>query len=315
MIFEGDRGVISAIKEKKRLMEAGVEHGHIKPLLVIDGGLMKGAYGVGAALAIEELGLTDAFDNVVGISSGAPTAAYFVSGDVSSGSSVIWKYCCSKEFLNMWRFWNQVDTDYFMSALKDSTKYGLQTDKILSARPKLHIGVANFETGKPSLFQPTTESGLFNSIQASILMPNVSNDIVHIDDIRYVDGGFTNPHVLTCVLDQIEVTHMLMITNQNHIDQLIPDLPWLERFLNHTLFRRRMPKLLRFAAHERWRTRTVAIEKIKKNTSIACALVWGNRSIKSMERDADKVQRVVEASRKWWMELLIDETVKDTQNP
>jgi len=225
MIFEGDRGVISAIKEKKRLMEAGEEHGHIKPLLVIDGGLMKGAYGVGGALALQEFGLTEAFDNVVGISSGAPTAAYFVADDVSSGSSIIWEYCCSKKFLNMWRFWNQVDTDYFMSALKDSTKYRLQTDKILRARPKLHIGVANFQTGKPSLLQPATEPGLFDSIQASILMPNVSNDIVHINDIRYVDGGFTNPHVLTCVLGHMEVTHMLMITNQDHIDQLIPNLP------------------------------------------------------------------------------------------
>jgi len=45
MIFEGDKGVIDAIKEKKRLMEAGEAHGHIRPLLIIGGGLMRGVFG------------------------------------------------------------------------------------------------------------------------------------------------------------------------------------------------------------------------------------------------------------------------------
>ena len=304
MIFEGDKNVIDAIKEKKRLIGGGELHGHIKPLLLIDGGLMKGVYGVGGALALEELGLADSFDDVVGISSGAPTAAYFVSGAVKSGSSVIWKYCCNRKFLNMWRFWNQVDTDYFISAIRDSNDYALSTEEILNARSKLHIGVADFETGKPELFAPTNETDVFNTIQASILMPNVSNDIVHINAIRYVDGGFTNPHILMKVLEKIEATHILMITNQDHVDQLVPDLPFAERFLNHTLFRRRMPKLLRFAAHERWRTRLEAIDYLRENSSISCAMVWGDRSIKSMERDATKVQEVIEASRLWWHKLL-----------
>ncbi len=306
MIFEGDTGVIAAIKEKKRLMDAGEEHEHIKPVLVIDGGLMKGAYGVGGALALEELGYTKVFDAVVGISSGAPSAAYFTIGEVHLGASVLWDRCCSRKFLNMWRFWNQVNTDYFMSALRQEGGSGLKAKQVLEARTKLYFGVANFKTGEPKLIQPKTTQELFTALQASILMPNVSKDIVHLDNIRYVDGGFTRPHVLELVFEEMEVTHLLMITNQDHIDDIIPNLPILERFLNHTLFRWRMPKLLRFAAHERWKERMKAVGRMRENTSVAHALVWGNRSIRSMERDKKKVKSVVERSKQWWHELLSD---------
>jgi len=307
MIFEGDKSVIDAIKEKKRLMDAGEEHDHIKPLLFVDGGLMKGAYGVGGELALEELGYTDVFDNIVGISSGAPSAAYFVSGTVGLGASLIWEECCDKKFLNVWRFWNQVNTDYFISALRKGGKKALDSDKVFSARTTLHIGVANFKNGEPKLIQPKTSDELYKSIQASILMPNVSNDKVHFDDIRYVDGGFTKPHVLELVFENIEATHILVMTNQNHLDQFVPSLPWLERFLNHTLFRLRMPKALRFAAHERWRERVKAIEKMKKNHMVPSALVWGDRSIRSMEQDPEVVKRVIEKSRLWWHDLFVNE--------
>ena len=87
MIFEGDSSVIEAIKEKKRLRDSGQPHAHIKPMLFIDGGLMKGAYGVGAGLAMEELGYFDVFTSAVGVSSGAPSAAYFIAGDTKRGAS------------------------------------------------------------------------------------------------------------------------------------------------------------------------------------------------------------------------------------
>ena len=304
MIFEGDKGVIGAIKEKKRLMDAGLSHEHIKPVLIIDGGLMKGAYGVGGALALEELGYTEVFDNVVGISSGAPSAAYFTIGEVNVGSAVLWERCCSKKFLNMWRFWNQVNTDYFMSALREEGGSGLKAQKVLEARTKIYFGVANFQTGEPKLIHPTSTGELFTALQASILMPNVSKDIIHLDNIRYADGGFTKPHVLELVRSEMDFTHLLMITNQDHIEEIIPNLPLLERFLNHTLFRWRMPHALRFAAHERWKERMKAVARMKEQTDVSCALVWGDRSIRSMERDQQVVKEVVEKSRLWWRKLL-----------
>tara|TARA_B100000508_G_C11464958_1_gene281244 strand:- start:5644 stop:6552 length:909 start_codon:yes stop_codon:yes gene_type:complete len=301
MIFEGEMSVIEAIKEKKRLMDSAQPHGYIRPLLVIDGGLMKGAYSVGTGMALEDLGYTDVFSNIVGVSSGAPMAAYFVSKQVKECASTLWEEFASRKFINMWRIWNQVNTFYGAAVLRGVTGKGIDTDKVFSSKTNIYIGVANFKTGEPKLLQPKTGEELLQSIQASILMPNVSNDIVHFDDIRYADGGFTKPHILRLAVDEIDATHVLILTNQ---DQTVSTIPLFERFLNHTLFRWRMPPALRFAAHERRKERHKVLADMEKNYDKPYALVWGNHSIKSMERDPKRVREVVEASEKWWLDLL-----------
>ncbi|MCB9815715.1 patatin-like phospholipase family protein [Candidatus Nomurabacteria bacterium] len=301
MIFEGEHSVIEAIKEKKRLKDEGLEHDHIKPMLFIDGGLMKGAYGVGAGLALEELGYGDIFTSLVGVSSGAPSAAYFVSKETRVGASLMWEECCSRKFINVWRIWNQVDTFFLSAVLRGVTGKGINTQKVFSSPTEVYIAVANFETGEPELLKPKNDEELFTAIQASILMPNVSSDKVKFNDIRYVDGGFTRPHSLMKAIDVIDATHILFITNQ---DKTITTLPKLERFLNHTIFRHRMPKLLRFAAHERKRERIKAIEYMDKHHPIPHALIWGDHSIRSMERDKVKVTEAIEKSRQWWLKLM-----------
>ncbi len=301
MIFEGSQAVIEAIKEKQRLQAEGKSSDHIRPMLFVDGGLMKGSYGVGAALALEELGYKDVFSNVVGVSSGAPTAAYFLAGEMEIGAGLVWDECCTKKLINVWRFWNQVNTAYFSQVIRGETGRGLNAEAALEGKASLYMAVSNFKTGEPRLIKPETEEELYSSIQASILMPNVSTDIVEFDDIRYVDGGFTRPHALRKAAEEISATHILVITNQ---DQSVTKIPRLERWLNNTLYRKRMPKPLRFAAHERKQERMKAIEYINEELNIPCALVWGDHSIRSMERDSQVVRKVVEKSRLWWRELL-----------
>ncbi|MDA8596854.1 hypothetical protein N9L26_00785 [Candidatus Pacebacteria bacterium] len=301
MIFEGDHGVIEALHEKKRLRATGRDHEHIKPLLIIDGGLMKGAYGVGAAIALEDAGLIDSFVNVVGISSGAPTAAYLLGKNTHEGSRVLIEDCTSKEFLNVWRFWQQVNTRYVIDILSTDPPRGIDDDAVFKSAITLHIGVADFLTGKPKLIVPQTEIELFQAIHASILMPNISTEVVTLKDIRYVDGGFTRPHIMDSALKEIAATHVLVITNQ---DQSVTTIPRLERLLNHTIYRWRMPGPLRFAAHERRRERMKVIAAMKQNSDVPYGLVWGDHSIGSMERNPRTVATVVERSRAWWQELL-----------
>lgn len=301
MILEGDISVIAAIKEKKRLMDEGQPHEHIKPMCFIDGGLMKGAYGAGAVVALEEKGFTKVFDNVVGVSSGAPVAAYFVAGETKVGVNIYYDEACRRKFINPWRFWNQVDTFYFSAVMRGVTGKAIDTEKVLSSNTNLHIAVADFETGRPELLKPKTGEELLTAIQASILMPNVSTDKVKFNDIRYVDGGFTRPHALKKALEEIEATHILVITNQ---DKTVTTIPRLERFLNHTIFRYRMPKPLRFAAHERKRERMRVVEEMENGYHKPYALIWGDHSIKSMERDPKVVESVIERSKEWWLKLI-----------
>ncbi|MFT5037112.1 MAG: putative patatin/cPLA2 family phospholipase [Candidatus Azotimanducaceae bacterium] len=303
MILEGDLHVIDAIKEKKRLQDTGKTHEHIRPLLVIDGGFMKGAYGVGAALALEELNFNRVFSNVVGVSSGAPVAAYFISGEVHKIPNLIDDLFASWKFLNLWRLWNQLDTKYLMQLFKTSEQ-GMSMEKVFNAPVNLYIGVAEFESAKPELLRPSNGPELLDAMNASILMPNISTDKVYIDGVRYVDGGFTHPHILEKVFKEIDATHILIMTNQNQSDAFPTSR--LERFLNNTVYRFRMSKAIRHAIHDRREERKKVYTNMRLHYKNPHAFIWGDNSIDSFDRDNTLVNSVIEKSRLWWHDLLKD---------
>ena len=300
MILEGDNSVIDALKEKKRLMEAKQEHGHIRPLIFVDGGLMKGAYAIGAGLALEELQYNDAISYVVGVSSGAPSAAYFVAKETRLGASLIWEECCDENFINLWRIWNQVHTGHIIRTMRSPSVKAIDTSKVFGSATKLYIAVTDFTTAKTRLINPTSSKELFQALQASILMPNLSSDRVAIDGVLYVDGGFSNPHALHEVVANIDATHLLVMTNQDKDDVSLG----IEKWLNKTVYRLRMPKLLYQAAQNRRVERLQTLEYLAIQYKKPLMLVWGDGSIKSIERDGKKVRAVVEKSRVWWRELL-----------
>ena len=62
---------------RERLEAKGERDGTIA--LVVQGGGMRGVYSMGALAALEEEGLADAFDVVVGSSAGAINGAYLLS--------------------------------------------------------------------------------------------------------------------------------------------------------------------------------------------------------------------------------------------
>lgn len=301
MIFEGDTSVIRAIKEKKSLMEAREPHDHIDLLVITDGGLIKGAYSVGTGLALEELGLNDTFSSIVGISSGAPSVAYFLGGNVSTGASLIYEECCSKDFVHLWKFGNQVDTRYLIEVLKGKTGKPINVERILASRTRLYIGVADFQTARPVLIEPKTEQELLDAIHASILMPNLTAEEVFVNGVQYADGGYTKPHIIAHAVRTIPASHILILTNQNKGEL---QLPLYERFLNATVFRSRMSPALRRAAQDRKRERMLALDEIRTKSNVPIAVVWGDGSLTGMETDSLKIKEVVDRSRLWWTDLL-----------
>lgn len=301
MILEGDKSVIDAIKEKKRLMDAGESHEHINILCIIDGGLMKGAYSAGAGLALEELGYTDVFNTIVGVSSGAPSAAYFVAGQVHKGASLIYEECCDKDFFKLWRFPNQLNVGFLMQALTTGDKK-LDWSSIEQSNTKLFAGVSEFATGKPVLVEASNEEALLSAIEASIAIPTLCNNRVEINGVRYTDGGFTAPHIAEHCLNTIPSTHMIVFTSQ---DKHTPDIPLHEKLLNHTLLRHRYSAALLRAANRRRKERHHLVERILAGEfETPICLVWGNGTINSTDRRSERVKAVVEKSRDWWRELL-----------
>jgi predicted patatin/cPLA2 family phospholipase len=296
MIFEGSHKVIQAIQEKKRLMDAGQPHDHIRPLLYQGGGLMCGAYGVGAALALEDLGYQDCFDYLVGVSSGALITAHFASGTTNQGQRLLPEDCCDSDFINPFRFWNQVDTKKLIQLLKTHPEKGVSPERILAHRSQVYFGVTDYVSAKPRLLEAKKGDYLFQSIHASINMQNVSPYKIVIDGTHYTDGGFASPHVIAHAVTELQPTHALIITNNNREFKKISRF---ERFLNNFVFRLRLNGILARAINGRGIARDEAIARIMEGEA-EVAVVWGDGSIGSTTRDSQKITSVVHASRTWW---------------
>lgn len=294
MIFEGSHSVIQAIKEKKRLMDAGLPHEHIRPLLIQGGGLMRGAYGVGGAIALEEMGLTNCFTSLVGISSGAPTISYFAAGLTQHGLSVLLEDCCDARFINPWRFWKQVDTKHFIDIVRTHPEKRIPVERVLANPAAVYFGVTEYKTAKPRVLKPKNTDYFFKMMHASINMQNVSPCRVIIDGVHYTDGGFSRPHVIVEAVAKLQPTHTLVVTNN---DQDFSPIPPFEQLLNRSVYRLRLNGILARAMNTRREARDAAIASIMPHTT---AVVWGDGSIGGGERNKDKIAGVVEASRAWW---------------
>lgn len=303
MIFEGDRSVIDALKEKKRLIQNGKPHDHIKPLLIIDGGLMKGVYGAGAVLAFDELSYTECFSSVTGISSGAVEGAYLLSGNRAGwiGATLFYEECCTKTFRPRFDMRNVINTMFIERVLRGETGKSLDFDKIFSTKIPLYIGVSDFETATPVLLKPTTQSDLLTAIRASISMPGAVSLPAILNGVRYVDGASTQPHILGHICETLPATHILIITNQ---DKGTKHISWFEHFIHSTLFRGRTNAILRHAANWRREARHAFVEKTLRLQSKPTLFVWGDNSVNSMESNPIQLKETIEKSRRWWLEQL-----------
>lgn len=302
MIYEGQKAVVAAITEKRDLEQAGKPHEHIRPLLIQGGGLMCGAYGVGAAIALEELGYRDAFSYLVGVSSGSPIMAHFAAGTSTSAADILADDCTSKAFLNMWRFWHQVDIEYLVQLAKNHPRHRVDAVEALAHKSELYFGAAIHETAEPRLLRPTDPDSFFDCLRASIHLQNISPQKVFVDGVRYVDGGFASPHVIEHAIDVLQPTHVLLITNNNLETK---SLPLVERFCNQTIFRSRLSSALARVINNRIAIRDQALGKVRASP-IPTGIVWGDGSLGRLERSPEHIRVTVECSRLWWHGLLTD---------
>jgi predicted patatin/cPLA2 family phospholipase len=235
------------------------------------------------------------------VSSGAPSAAYYLGGNIYEGGALIYDECCSKRFLSRWRFWAPVDTNYIVDVLRGVTGKALRPEKIFNSPTKIHIGVSDFKTAKPKLINPKTEEELLESIRASILLPSVSRGKAYLDGRRYFDGGVSYPHIIDEAVTTIDFTHVLIHTSQNYNEEKVSKF---ETLLCSTVFRHRTSKMGRFAFTNRRRARREALNKLLARKDVASLLVWGDGSIGGTERDGVKVKAVVQRSRDWWLQIM-----------
>src|SRR5262245_41451751 len=93
-----------------QLLRARVARGSCAPhedgvtiALAVEGGAMRGVVSAGMVWALEDLGLTGAFDAIYGSSAGSINAAYFLGGQAGLGTRIYYEDINNARFIDLRR--------------------------------------------------------------------------------------------------------------------------------------------------------------------------------------------------------------------
>lgn len=268
----------------------------------------------GAVTALYEDGFGEVFDTIIGISSGAPTAAYFMGGNPRLGTSIYYDECCNGRFLRglSLRSWlqrplktlaNPVGIEYLDKVFRGSTNKPINCEAVFAHCSRLYISVTRQQTADSWMVNACGCDVLHTAINASCAMPGLSSDRFVLLGSEVIDGMVAEPFPGTflAALDP-QPTHTLVMTNRT---KLMPG--WLRRTFEQVLFgglfRWRMePQVRRFVLSREKRFRSLLTDYC--NTLPTVAVIWSDGRVKGMETDKNLLRQVAKDSEQWWHELL-----------
>lgn len=163
--------------------------------LAIEGGGRRGAVSGGMALALHELGLTNAFDAAYGSSAGTLNAMWLLSGRIADGIPTWTDAALADELVSRRRLLARrpmVDVERLVESRYEQLSPGL-FDAVLAAPAELHPLATDVATGAAVDLGATItdERSLRLAIRASSTLPLLAGPPVEIDGHRYLDAGLS----------------------------------------------------------------------------------------------------------------------------
>jgi len=207
-----------------------------KIALVLYGGGMSGVAGAGAMIALQDLGLTHAFDAIYTYSAGFANASYLLGDATRLGTSIYYEDLIGRRFINLWRFWRIMDVRYLVYVMKQIKP--LPVARILQSSTELFIRLWNVGAGRTEYveahdFPPEQYLRL---MAAATSLRHAGIGPTKLRDNHYEDYPFSMdaPEHLSFVLDT-DATDILVIYNRRNqqvdgvkaserLCEVIPDL-------------------------------------------------------------------------------------------
>lgn len=189
--------------------------GH-RVILAVEGGGMRGAVSSGMLLALEQLGLRNSFDTVVGTSAGAIAGAFFATGQGTSGSVLYYTVLNSERFMSRKRLLRDgavMDLDYLIDEALD--RHGFDWQALLDSDIPVWATVTAVDPeNTKNLFEVGgTEDQARRVLAATACLPVIGGSSRFVDDRAYIDGGMTEAVPWASALS-FDATHVLVIRSR-----------------------------------------------------------------------------------------------------
>jgi predicted patatin/cPLA2 family phospholipase len=208
--------------------------------LVIEGGGMRGVISAGALVALERLGLTAAFDAVLGESAGALNACYFLAGEAALGARIYLEDLQSLRFLNPLRRGRILDVDFLVDEVMTRIK-PLTAGRVLRSRSRLLVPLTNTLDGTGRIVDVKADGlPLLPLLKATAAIVPLYNGSVVLEGVPYADGGIACPLPVSAAIER-GCTHVLVLLTRP-VSYVARPYAGLERVLLERCLRRWDPR-------------------------------------------------------------------------
>ncbi len=185
--------------------------------LVIEGGGMRGVVSAGMTAAIEQLGFTDAFDEVHGASAGAFNAAFLLGGQASYLAGLYQHGFGNPRFVSVRRVLrgrSLFNMDYVVNEVW-RTQRPLHTDRILASPIELHCTATDAETAEGvDLTDLRDDAEIRQAMLASARLPWLAGGPVSFRGRLLLDATLAEP--LPVGVPRRTATDMLVLQTRPH---------------------------------------------------------------------------------------------------
>ncbi len=277
--------------------------------LVIEGGGMRGVISGGALLAMEELGLTEAFDEVYAESAGAINGSYFLAGQAALGSRIYFEDIANHRFINPFRVRRILDLDYLVDDVMVRAK-PLDAQRVQRSRSRFLVSLTNAaDGGRKVVDVRNAQEPLLRILKATAAIVPLYNRAVALHDGWYVDGGIADPIPVRNAIAN-GCTHILVLLTRPpaYRDSGFRGPMWLaarlllgkkwNASLVHTLFHEK------FKRYNAARDLAFGYARPERPVSIAVLCPDGDAyGVARLTRDAQRLRNALLASRERTLEL------------
>lgn len=171
----------------------------MRSVLVLEGGGLRGAFGAGVLSELERQA-APRFSDVVAVSSGAPTAAYYGAHQLSDAITIWREHCHSSQLVdprNVLRRRPIMDLDRLVGVFQRVVP--LDPAAFATSATRVWIGVTDCATGRSRYVRAGAEN-VFELLRATMALPVAYGRTVLVDGAHAVDGGIAAPVALAHAL-------------------------------------------------------------------------------------------------------------------